>query len=280
VTEKRGAKASKAAPAAKVARRGSTAVAVRDEPSAPKKTAVPKAAAVSKVAKPKPKPKPKAEISGGPWTQRFMSTLKTVGKGPVDLKGVKPGDVDNLEDNDIFRTLMLEIYGRKKREDPAELEPLQMALFNFDVPTLLEHRDEAAAWLPEVVRDKKKVQAMLQNVLRFASIQERFGSFRQYLIDKVDRLENLEFDLEHRFVGLKPQQIASLLESLGIARRIASRPAVLKVLRQWGAVADDGLTPSSWAAAQDILATVQREVGCTMGALEAMFILFAQAPAG
>lgn len=212
-----------------------------------------------------------------PLARRLVDAMAGAGKNARDLTQARPVDVEDMTDDEIFRIVMLELYAaRKRKDDVLDIGPLQEALFDFDVRAVYEQRDEAQKRLMRVVGDPKKVQAMLQNVLRFVSIQDRFGSFRHYLLDKVDRFENLAFALEHQFVGFKESQIHSQLEALGLSRRMAAQVPVLRLLKQWGALDDAAPTPANWAAARDVLRSLQTEVGCSMGALEQMFLVLAR----
>ncbi|MHB2019278.1 MAG: hypothetical protein ACYCW6_20195 [Candidatus Xenobia bacterium] len=214
----------------------------------------------------------------GPYTKQFAATMHVLGMTADDLVDERLFDIDETEDADILRRLVQELNANrgKKREDPAEQAAMDETLYGYDVREIVDHRDEVASRLMSVLNDKKKVHAILVNVQRFGSIQERFGSFKEYMLDKVDRFENLVFDLVYRFEGMKEAQAQDFIEQLGLMRRAAAQKPAMRVLQRWGAIPNAALTPDNWTQACRVMGQIQDDVGCSMAVVEMVLLKFGE----
>jgi DNA-3-methyladenine glycosylase I len=68
-----------------------------------------------------------------------------------------------------------------------------------------------------IVRNKGKIQAIIQNAQNFIAIQKRYGSFQKYLetLDKSNNYENAIKDLVNKFKWLGPPSANLFLYTVG-----------------------------------------------------------------
>jgi len=68
-----------------------------------------------------------------------------------------------------------------------------------------------------VVRNKGKIQATIQNAIRFKAIQKHFGSFQEYIdsLDKSNNYANAVKDLISKFKWLGPSSASLFLYTIG-----------------------------------------------------------------
>ncbi len=70
---------------------------------------------------------------------------------------------------------------------------------------------------PGIVRNKGKVQAIIQNAQNFVAIEKRFGSFQKYLdsLDKSNNYAKATKELVNTFKGLGPPSASLFLYTVG-----------------------------------------------------------------
>jgi DNA-3-methyladenine glycosylase I len=80
---------------------------------------------------------------------------------------------------------------------------------DFDVQRLLKDTG--------VIRNKGKIQAIIQNAQNFIAIQKRYGSFQKYLdsLDKSNNYANATADLVNKFRWLGPPSASLFLYTVG-----------------------------------------------------------------
>jgi len=82
-------------------------------------------------------------------------------------------------------------------------------LTNADVERLMKD--------PEIIRNKGKIQAIIQNAQNFKSIEKLYGSFQKYL-DILDKSNNYNYvvkDLVNKFKWLGPPSASLFLYTVG-----------------------------------------------------------------
>jgi 3-methyladenine DNA glycosylase Tag len=92
----------------------------------------------------------------------------------------------------------------------ANFDIKKVACFtNVDVQRLL--RD------PGIVRNKSKIQTIIQNAQNFIAIEKRYGSFQKYLdgLNKSDNYVNATKDLINKFKWLGPPSASLFLYTVG-----------------------------------------------------------------
>lgn len=68
---------------------------------------------------------------------------------------------------------------------------------------------------PGVVRNRKKIEAAIENARRFLAIQKKYGSFNRYLASLPDDLPSLQKIFRAEFVFMGPKIAEAYLESVG-----------------------------------------------------------------
>ena len=70
---------------------------------------------------------------------------------------------------------------------------------------------------PEIIRNKGKIQAIIQNAQNFKAIEKRFGSFQKYLdsLDTSSNYDNVVADLVNKFKWLGPPSASLFLYTVG-----------------------------------------------------------------
>ena len=70
---------------------------------------------------------------------------------------------------------------------------------------------------PGIIRNKGKIQAVIQNAQNFVAIKKRYGSFQKYLdsLDKSDNYANATKDLINKFKWLGPPSASLFLYTVG-----------------------------------------------------------------
>ena len=80
---------------------------------------------------------------------------------------------------------------------------------NVDVEKLMKD--------PEIIRNKGKIQAIIQNAQNFKAIEKQYGSFQKYL-DSLDKSNNYSYvvkDLVNKFKWLGPPSASLFLYTVG-----------------------------------------------------------------
>ncbi len=85
---------------------------------------------------------------------------------------------------------------------------------NADVERLLND--------PEIIRNKLKIQGIIQNAQNFIAIEKQYGSFQKYLdsLDKSNNYENVVSDLVNKFKFLGPSTASTFLYTVGEKIRV------------------------------------------------------------
>ena len=75
---------------------------------------------------------------------------------------------------------------------------------------------------PEIIRNKAKIQAIIQNAQNFKAIEKQYGSFQKYLdsLDKSNNYENVVKDLVNKFKCLGPSSASTFLYTVGEKIRV------------------------------------------------------------
>jgi 3-methyladenine DNA glycosylase Tag len=70
---------------------------------------------------------------------------------------------------------------------------------------------------PEIIRNKGKIQAIIQNAQNFKAIEKMYGSFRKYLdsLDNSNNYANVVKDLVNKFKWLGPPSASTFLYTVG-----------------------------------------------------------------
>jgi DNA-3-methyladenine glycosylase I len=70
---------------------------------------------------------------------------------------------------------------------------------------------------PEIIRNKGKIKAIIQNAQNFKAIEKQHGSFQKYLdsLDKSNNYENVVKDLVNKFKWLGPPSASTFLYTVG-----------------------------------------------------------------
>lgn len=70
---------------------------------------------------------------------------------------------------------------------------------------------------PEIIRNKGKIKAIIQNAQNFNTIKKQYGSFQKYLdsIDKSNNYENAIKDLVNKFKWLGNPSASLFLYTVG-----------------------------------------------------------------
>ena len=68
-----------------------------------------------------------------------------------------------------------------------------------------------------IVRNKGKIQAIIQNAQNFKAIEKQYGSFQKYLdsLDKSNNYSNAIKDLVNKFKWLGPPSASTFLYTVG-----------------------------------------------------------------
>jgi DNA-3-methyladenine glycosylase I len=94
------------------------------------------------------------------------------------------------------------------------------AFSNFNIEKVAHYTDADVLCLMNdagIVRNKGKIQAIIQNAQNFIAIQKRYGSFQKYLetLDKSNNYENAIKDLVNKFKWLGPPSANLFLYTVG-----------------------------------------------------------------
>jgi DNA-3-methyladenine glycosylase I len=92
------------------------------------------------------------------------------------------------------------------------------ANFNIDKVASFTQADvEKLMKDPEVIRNKGKIQAIIQNAQNFKFIEKQYGSFQKYLdsLDKSNNYSNVITDLVNKFKWLGPPSASLFLYTVG-----------------------------------------------------------------
>ena len=94
------------------------------------------------------------------------------------------------------------------------------AFANFNIKKIACFTDQDLQRLLKdtgIVRNKGKIQAIIQNAQNFIAIEKRYGSFQKYLVslDKSDNYANATKDLVNKFKWLGPPSASLFLYTVG-----------------------------------------------------------------
>jgi DNA-3-methyladenine glycosylase I len=94
------------------------------------------------------------------------------------------------------------------------------AFSNFNIEKVARFTNEDAERLLEnagIVRNKRKIQAIIQNAQNFIAIEKRYGSFQKYLdsLDKSDNYASVIKDLINKFKFLGQSTTSLFLYTVG-----------------------------------------------------------------
>jgi DNA-3-methyladenine glycosylase I len=97
---------------------------------------------------------------------------------------------------------------------------IKEAFMQFDIQKVAAFTAEDVANLlkdPEIIRNKGKILAVIQNAQNFVAIKKRYGSFQKYLDsqDKSDNYQTVVKDLINKFKWLGPSSATLFLYSVG-----------------------------------------------------------------
>jgi DNA-3-methyladenine glycosylase I len=94
------------------------------------------------------------------------------------------------------------------------------AFSNFNIEKVACYTDADLQQLmnnPVIIRNKGKIQAIIQNAQNFIAIKKRYGSFQKYLdsLDKSNNYANAIKDLVNKFKWLGPPSASLFLYTVG-----------------------------------------------------------------
>jgi DNA-3-methyladenine glycosylase I len=94
------------------------------------------------------------------------------------------------------------------------------AFSNFNIEKVACYTDADIQQLmnnPGIIRNKGKIQAIIQNAQNFVAIKKRYGSFQKYLdsLDKTNNYANATADLVNKFKWLGPPSASLFLYTVG-----------------------------------------------------------------
>ena len=94
------------------------------------------------------------------------------------------------------------------------------AFADFDVENVACFTDSDVQRLLKdqgIIRNKGKIQAIIQNAQNFVAIKKRYGSFQKYLdgLDKSNNYDNATKDLVNKFKWLGPPSASLFLYTVG-----------------------------------------------------------------
>jgi 3-methyladenine DNA glycosylase Tag len=94
------------------------------------------------------------------------------------------------------------------------------AFLNFNIEKVACFTDEDVKRLVKnegIIRNKGKIQAIIQNAQNFTAIEKRYGSFQKYLdsLDKSNNYANIVKDLVNKFKWLGPPSASLFLYTVG-----------------------------------------------------------------
>jgi DNA-3-methyladenine glycosylase I len=97
---------------------------------------------------------------------------------------------------------------------------IKKAFSNFDIEKVARFIDEDVERLLKnagIVRNKRKIQAIIQNAQNFIAIEKRYGSFQKYLdsLDKSDNYASAIKDLINKFKFLGQSTTSLFLYTVG-----------------------------------------------------------------
>jgi 3-methyladenine DNA glycosylase Tag len=97
---------------------------------------------------------------------------------------------------------------------------IKKALLNFEtekIACFTEADIERLMKDPEIIRNKGKIKAIIQNAQNFEAIEKQYGSFQKYLdsLDKSNNYENAIKDLVNKFKWLGPPSASLFLYTVG-----------------------------------------------------------------
>jgi DNA-3-methyladenine glycosylase I len=97
---------------------------------------------------------------------------------------------------------------------------IKKAFLNFNFEKIAYFTDADVERLmkdPEIIRNKGKIKAIIQNAQNFVAIEKRYGCFQKYLdsLDKSNNYENVVKDLVNKFKWLGPPSASTYLYTVG-----------------------------------------------------------------
>ena len=97
---------------------------------------------------------------------------------------------------------------------------IKKAFLNFDIGKVACFTNVDVERLmkdPEIIRNKGKIQAIIQNAQNFKAIEKMYGSFQKYLdsLDKSNNYANVVKDLVNKFKWLGPPSASTFLYTVG-----------------------------------------------------------------
>jgi DNA-3-methyladenine glycosylase I len=97
---------------------------------------------------------------------------------------------------------------------------IKKALLNFKTEKIACFREADIERLmkdPEIIRNKGKIKAIIQNAQNFKAIEKQYGSFQKYLdsLDKSNNYENAIKDLVNKFKWLGTPSASLFLYTVG-----------------------------------------------------------------
>ena len=99
-----------------------------------------------------------------------------------DKSECKPGEVPT-SDREYFEILCLCVLqaGLNWRAVRRNWQKYKKAFFGFDIDKLAKAQAERLVERPNVIKNRRKVEAIIYNAREFQKIREEYGSFRNFL---------------------------------------------------------------------------------------------------
>lgn len=119
-----------------------------------------------------------------------------------------------------FEQLTLEVFqaGLSWRTILHKREAFREAFLRFSPEKVARFTESDVARIlknPGVVRNRKKIEAAIENARRFLAIEKKHGSFNRYLASLPDDLASLQRIFRETFVFMGPKIAEAYLESVG-----------------------------------------------------------------
>lgn len=126
------------------------------------------------------------------------------------------------DDNAYFENMCRVIFqaGLNWQVIDKKWSTTKKAFLNFNIEKVACFTDEDVAMLLKdegIIRNKGKIQAIIQNARNFIAIKKIFGSFQKYLdsLDKSNNYTNVVNDLVNKFKWLGPASASLFLYTVG-----------------------------------------------------------------
>ncbi len=136
--------------------------------------------------------------------------------------------VPEVNDNRLFERMALQIFqaGLNWKMILVKRAAFKKAFADFEIDRVARFNVRSIKRLMKderIIRNRKKIEAVIENARRLNKIQEEFGSFRTYLESLPSRLEPLQQEFKKRFIFMGPEITRMFVMNIGKVRTIHER---------------------------------------------------------